>query len=70
MIFQAAFHLEEYNEMLGLILKWIERAKVLVHGKIVWNSASQLREQYISHQVTLRKIVVKEYLREEFDLTG
>uniref|UniRef100_A0A8D1EB92 Uncharacterized protein n=1 Tax=Sus scrofa TaxID=9823 RepID=A0A8D1EB92_PIG len=67
---QAAFHLEEYNEMLGLILKWIERAKVLVHGKIVWNSASQLREQYISHQVTLRKIVVKEYLREEFDLTG
>lgn len=70
MIFQAAFHLEEYNEMLELILKWIERAKVLVHGKIVWNSASQLREQYISHQVTLRKIVVKEYLREEFDLTG
>uniref|UniRef100_A0A480VEC9 Nesprin-1 isoform X8 n=1 Tax=Sus scrofa TaxID=9823 RepID=A0A480VEC9_PIG len=52
---QAAFHLEEYNEMLGLILKWIERAKVLVHGKIVWNSASQLREQYISHQTMLEE---------------
>ncbi|EPY80656.1 nesprin-1, partial [Camelus ferus] len=47
---QAASHLEEYNEILELILKWIEKAKVLVHGKIAWNSASQLREQYISHQ--------------------
>lgn len=55
MIFQAASHLEEYNEMLETILKWIEKAKVSVHGKIAWNSASQLREQYISHQVTLGK---------------
>ena len=46
--------------MLELILKWIDKAKVLVHGKIVWNSARQLREQYISHQVTLEKRVFKE----------
>nr|XP_020142857.1 nesprin-1 isoform X3 [Microcebus murinus] len=52
---QAASHLEEYNEMLELILKWIERAKVLVHGNIAWNSASQLREQYILHQTLLEE---------------
>ncbi|KAM9666884.1 nesprin-1 isoform 11-T14 [Trichechus inunguis] len=52
---QAASHLEEYNEMLELILKWIEKAKVLVHGNITWNSASQLREQYISHQTMLEE---------------
>lgn len=45
--------------MLELILKWMEKAKILAHGKIAWNSASQLQEQYISHQVTLRKIVSK-----------
>ncbi|PNI93061.1 SYNE1 isoform 21 [Pan troglodytes] len=56
---QAASHLEEYNEMLELILKWIEKAKVLAHGTIAWNSASQLREQYILHQVTLGKIIFK-----------
>uniref|UniRef100_A0A8B9WPE5 Uncharacterized protein n=1 Tax=Bos mutus grunniens TaxID=30521 RepID=A0A8B9WPE5_BOSMU len=56
---QAASHLEEYNEILELILRWIEKTKILVHGKIAWNSASQLREQYISHQVTLAKIVFK-----------
>nr|XP_023420318.1 nesprin-1 isoform X2 [Cavia porcellus] len=52
---QAASHLEEYNEMLELILKWIEKAKVLVHGNIAWNSANQLREQYISHQALLEE---------------
>ncbi|KAF6364671.1 hypothetical protein mRhiFer1_009806 [Rhinolophus ferrumequinum] len=52
---QAASHLEEYNEMLELILKWIDKAKVLVHGKIAWNSARQLREQYISHQTLLEE---------------
>uniref|UniRef100_A0A2K6BWW2 Spectrin repeat containing nuclear envelope protein 1 n=1 Tax=Macaca nemestrina TaxID=9545 RepID=A0A2K6BWW2_MACNE len=56
---QAASHLEEYNEMLELILKWIEKAKVLAHGTIAWNSASQLREQYILHQVILGKIIFK-----------
>uniref|UniRef100_A0A2K6KXR1 SYNE1 n=1 Tax=Rhinopithecus bieti TaxID=61621 RepID=A0A2K6KXR1_RHIBE len=56
---QAASHLEEYNEMLELILKWIEKAKVLAHGTIAWNSASQLREQYILHQVTLGKLIFK-----------
>uniref|UniRef100_A0A8C3SPU2 Uncharacterized protein n=1 Tax=Chelydra serpentina TaxID=8475 RepID=A0A8C3SPU2_CHESE len=39
---QAASHLEEYSEMLEFILKWIEKAKSLVHGSITWNSASQL----------------------------
>ncbi|EPQ19233.1 Nesprin-1 [Myotis brandtii] len=57
---QATSHLEEYNELLEFILKWIDKAKVLVHAKIVWNSAKQLREQYISHQVTWVKIVFKE----------
>uniref|UniRef100_A0A287DEW2 Spectrin repeat containing nuclear envelope protein 1 n=1 Tax=Ictidomys tridecemlineatus TaxID=43179 RepID=A0A287DEW2_ICTTR len=52
---QAASHLEEYNEMLELILKWIEKAKDLVHGNIAWNSASQLREQYILHQTLLEE---------------
>ncbi|XP_039707258.1 nesprin-1 isoform X7 [Pteropus medius] len=52
---QAASHLEEYNEMLESILKWIDKAKVLVHGKITWNSARQLREQYISHQTMLEE---------------
>uniref|UniRef100_A0A2K6KXS2 SYNE1 n=1 Tax=Rhinopithecus bieti TaxID=61621 RepID=A0A2K6KXS2_RHIBE len=52
---QAASHLEEYNEMLELILKWIEKAKVLAHGTIAWNSASQLREQYILHQTLLEE---------------
>lgn len=51
MTFQASSHLEEYGEMLESILKWIEKAKVLAHGNIAWNSASQLREQYILHQV-------------------
>uniref|UniRef100_A0A8C8UIR1 Uncharacterized protein n=1 Tax=Peromyscus maniculatus bairdii TaxID=230844 RepID=A0A8C8UIR1_PERMB len=51
---QASSHLEEYNEMLESILKWIEKAKVLVHGNIAWNSASQLREQYILHQIYFR----------------
>lgn len=46
--------------MLEFILKWIEKAKVLVHGKITWNSANQLREQYVLHQVILGKIVFKE----------
>uniref|UniRef100_A0A8C9PD83 Uncharacterized protein n=1 Tax=Spermophilus dauricus TaxID=99837 RepID=A0A8C9PD83_SPEDA len=59
MIFQAASHLEEYNEMLELILKWIEKAKDLVHGNIAWNSANQLREQYILHQVILGKTFFK-----------
>ncbi|XP_045150652.1 nesprin-1 [Echinops telfairi] len=52
---QAASHLEEYNELPGPILKWIEKAKELVHGNIAWNSASQLREQYISHQTLLEE---------------
>ncbi|KAM8962671.1 nesprin-1-like [Lycaon pictus] len=52
---QAASHLEEYNEMLEFILKWIEKAKVLVHGKITWNSANQLREQYVLHQTMLEE---------------
>uniref|UniRef100_A0A667FUY6 Spectrin repeat containing nuclear envelope protein 1 n=1 Tax=Lynx canadensis TaxID=61383 RepID=A0A667FUY6_LYNCA len=52
---QAASHLEEYTEMLEFILKWIEKAKVLVHGKIAWNSANQLREQYIFHQTMLEE---------------
>ncbi|XP_026643178.1 nesprin-1 isoform X9 [Microtus ochrogaster] len=50
---QASSHLEEYSEMLESILKWIEKAKVLAHGNIAWNSASQLREQYILHQTLL-----------------
>lgn len=69
MIFQAASHLEEYNEMLDFILKWIEKAKVLLHGKITWNSAHQLREQYILHQVTLGKNHFQR-VREKFDVTG
>uniref|UniRef100_A0A8C2USB2 Nesprin-1 n=1 Tax=Chinchilla lanigera TaxID=34839 RepID=A0A8C2USB2_CHILA len=52
---QATSHLEEYNEMLELILKWIEKAKILVHGNTVWNTASQLREQYILHQGLLEE---------------
>lgn len=52
---QATSHLEEYNELLEFILKWIDKAKVLVHAKIVWNSAKQLREQYISHQTLLEE---------------
>ncbi|XP_055471872.1 nesprin-1 isoform X4 [Psammomys obesus] len=52
---QASSHLEEYNEMLEGILKWTEKAKVLVHGNIAWNSASQLREQYILHQTLLEE---------------
>ncbi|XP_016071417.1 PREDICTED: nesprin-1 [Miniopterus natalensis] len=52
---QASSHLEECSEMLELILKWIDKAKILVHGKIVWNSAKQLREQYISHQTMLEE---------------
>ncbi|XP_038195664.1 nesprin-1 isoform X2 [Arvicola amphibius] len=50
---QASSHLEEYSEMLESITKWIEKAKVLAHGNIAWNSASQLREQYILHQTLL-----------------
>lgn len=49
--FQAASHLEEYNEMLEFILKWIEKAKILVHGSVTWNSASQLRDQFKAYQV-------------------
>ncbi|XP_038626046.1 nesprin-1 isoform X2 [Tachyglossus aculeatus] len=52
---QAAAHLEEYNEMLEFILKWIEKAKILMHGNITWNSASQLRDQFISHQSMLEE---------------
>lgn len=47
--------MEEYNEMLVTVRKWIEKAKVLVHGNIAWNSASQLQEQYILHQVNFRE---------------
>ncbi|XP_074043952.1 nesprin-1 isoform X5 [Macrotis lagotis] len=52
---QAAAHLEEYNEMLEFIMKWVEKAKVLVHGNIAWTSASQLREQLISYQTMLEE---------------
>uniref|UniRef100_A0A8D0G059 Uncharacterized protein n=1 Tax=Sphenodon punctatus TaxID=8508 RepID=A0A8D0G059_SPHPU len=48
---QAASHLEEYTEMLEFILKWTEKAKILLHGSITWNSANQLRDQFTSHQV-------------------
>uniref|UniRef100_A0A8C8SEV2 Uncharacterized protein n=1 Tax=Pelusios castaneus TaxID=367368 RepID=A0A8C8SEV2_9SAUR len=50
---QAASHLEEYNEMLEFILKWIEKAKILVHSSITWNSASQLRDQFMAYQVII-----------------
>nr|XP_045014662.1 nesprin-1 isoform X2 [Jaculus jaculus] len=52
---QAASHLEEYSGMLGSVSKWMEKAKILVHGNIVWNSASQLREQCILHQTLLEE---------------
>ncbi|KAM8787975.1 nesprin-1-like isoform 3-T3 [Rhynchonycteris naso] len=52
---QASSHLEEYNERLELILKWIDKAQVLVRAKIVWNSSRQLQEQYISHQTMLEE---------------
>lgn len=52
---QALSHMEEYNEMLETVRKWIEKAKVLVHGNIAWNSASQLQEQYILHQTLLEE---------------
>ncbi|RMC12933.1 hypothetical protein DUI87_10460 [Hirundo rustica rustica] len=50
---QAASHLEEYNEMLEFILKWIEKANILVHGSITWNSSSQLRDQFKAYQSIL-----------------
>ncbi|XP_033368639.1 nesprin-1 isoform X3 [Parus major] len=50
---QAASHLEEYNEMLEFILRWIEKANILVHGSITWNSSSQLRDQFKAYQSIL-----------------
>ncbi|NXF38127.1 SYNE1 protein, partial [Nyctibius bracteatus] len=50
---QAAAHLEEYNEMLEFILKWIEKANILVHGSITWNSSSQLHDQFKAYQTML-----------------
>ncbi|XP_009945808.1 PREDICTED: nesprin-1-like, partial [Leptosomus discolor] len=50
---QAASHLEEYNEMLEFILKWIEKANILVHGSITWNSSSQLCDQFKAYQTML-----------------
>ncbi|KAM9316746.1 nesprin-1-like [Gastrophryne carolinensis] len=50
---QAALQLEEYNEMLEFVMGWIEKAKELAHGNICWNSASQLHEQAVAHQVIL-----------------
>uniref|UniRef100_A0A674GBE8 Spectrin repeat containing nuclear envelope protein 1 n=1 Tax=Taeniopygia guttata TaxID=59729 RepID=A0A674GBE8_TAEGU len=50
---QAASHLEEYNEMLEFILKWTEKANILVHGSITWNSSSQLRDQFKAYQSIL-----------------
>ncbi|XP_009975913.1 PREDICTED: nesprin-1-like, partial [Tauraco erythrolophus] len=50
---QAASHLEEYNEMLEFIVKWIEKANILVHGSITWNSSSQLRDQFKAYQAML-----------------
>ncbi|XP_013912844.1 PREDICTED: nesprin-1-like [Thamnophis sirtalis] len=47
---QAVSHLDEYNEMLEFTLKWIEKAKILLHGNIMWNSATILRNQFMSHQ--------------------
>uniref|UniRef100_A0A670IVM9 Spectrin repeat containing nuclear envelope protein 1 n=1 Tax=Podarcis muralis TaxID=64176 RepID=A0A670IVM9_PODMU len=52
---QAISHLEEYNEMLEFILKWIEKAKILTHGSITWNSATQLRDQFLTHQAMLEE---------------
>ncbi|XP_060128741.1 nesprin-1 isoform X4 [Zootoca vivipara] len=52
---QAISHLEEYNEMLEFILKWIEKAKILTHGSITWNSAVQLRDQFLTHQAMLEE---------------
>uniref|UniRef100_A0A493TSS0 Spectrin repeat containing nuclear envelope protein 1 n=1 Tax=Anas platyrhynchos platyrhynchos TaxID=8840 RepID=A0A493TSS0_ANAPP len=56
---QAASHLEEYNEMLEFILKWSEKANILVHGSITWNSSSQLRDQFKAYQVIIVKICMK-----------
>ncbi|XP_027759675.1 nesprin-1 isoform X4 [Empidonax traillii] len=50
---QAASHLEEYNEMQEFISKWIEKANILVHGSIIWNSSSQLRDQCKAYQTML-----------------
>ncbi|NWI93355.1 SYNE1 protein, partial [Pitta sordida] len=50
---QAASHLEEYNEMLEFILKWIEKANILVRGSITWNSSSQLHDQFKAYQTML-----------------
>ncbi|XP_061480140.1 nesprin-1 isoform X3 [Rhineura floridana] len=47
---QASSHFDEYNEMLEFILKWIEKAKILTHGNITWNSATHLRDQFMTHQ--------------------
>uniref|UniRef100_A0A8C5RJ37 Spectrin repeat containing nuclear envelope protein 1 n=1 Tax=Laticauda laticaudata TaxID=8630 RepID=A0A8C5RJ37_LATLA len=48
---QAVSHLDEYNEMLESIIKWIEKAKILLHTNIMWNSATILRNQFMSHQI-------------------
>lgn len=39
--------------MLEFILKWIEKANILIHGNITWNSSAQLRDQIMSHQVMM-----------------
>ncbi|XP_062833321.1 nesprin-1 isoform X16 [Anolis carolinensis] len=52
---QAISHLDEYNEMLEFILKWTEKANILIHGKITWNSAAQLRDQIMTHQTMLEE---------------
>ncbi|XP_062428373.1 nesprin-1 isoform X2 [Rhea pennata] len=52
---QATSHLEEYNEMLEFILKWAEKANILVHGSITWNSSSQLRDQFKAYQAMLEE---------------
>ncbi|XP_063773938.1 nesprin-1 isoform X14 [Pseudophryne corroboree] len=52
---QAVVQLEEYNEMLEIILRWIEKAKMLVRSHISWNSASQLRDQAMAHQALLEE---------------
>uniref|UniRef100_A0A8C5RH19 Spectrin repeat containing nuclear envelope protein 1 n=1 Tax=Laticauda laticaudata TaxID=8630 RepID=A0A8C5RH19_LATLA len=48
---KAVSHLDEYNEMLESIIKWIEKAKILLHTNIMWNSATILRNQFMSHQI-------------------
>ncbi|XP_078239370.1 nesprin-1 isoform X9 [Pogona vitticeps] len=52
---QAITHLDEYTEMLEFILKWIEKANILIHANITWNSSAQLRDQVNSHQAMLEE---------------